>query len=175
MEKYFTVRSLLCTPVLLVFGFNERQGKISRIVFWITMTFLYTFWFSISPNSLAGDVKKSLQVCLCLVMISIFIQYVSEIHATWYSQTFMRLFTLNAIKSITERFPINLPSDLSEIANFPSDGENSIEMESFPGLSQKKRLCAATVGPNDLHICSSSYPLRFLHANITVFLLIHLC
>lgn len=60
--------------------------------------------------------QSTLWVCLRLVMISIFIQYVSEIHATWYSQTFMRLFTLNAIKSITECSP---PSNFHfQIANF---------------------------------------------------------
>lgn len=49
---------VLCTPMFFFLPAVQRESWQKRkIVFWITMTFLYTFWFSISPSRFNWTMK----------------------------------------------------------------------------------------------------------------------
>lgn len=96
------------------FGVQLASSKKKReIVFWITMKFLNTFWFQITPRT-SGQRKRTESLPLPCYDINFHSICIGD-SDSWYSQTFMWLFTLNAMKSITARSPLKFPS---EIANF---------------------------------------------------------
>lgn len=77
------------------------------------MKFLNTFWFQITPRT-SGQRKRTESLPLPCYDINFHSICIGD-SDSWYSQTFMWLFTLNAMKSITARSPLKFPS---EIANF---------------------------------------------------------